>query len=184
MRLPEDITKLLLDKSGFKISTPSLGDKLSDSIFNATGERLGANTIKRLLGFFSDSHVPHRYTLDVIAHYLGYDNYGDLERKVPKPGSRVMGEFTRELVPEALPLGAVVTIAYAGGRELSLRYNGGELFSVVSHESGHLQKGDVLKIRLIKDGLPLVASELLRDGKPLGAYLAGERDGIKILDVL
>lgn len=184
MHLPKEIINALLKKAELKISTPSVGEKLSDKIFNATGERLGANTIKRLLGFFSDTHTPHRFTLDVIAHYLEYESYEDLKQKKTKEGSRFLEESAKEINPSELALGAIVTLIYAPQKELTLRFNGEGAFTVINHSSSRLKKGDVFKIMMIKEGLPLIATEVMREGKNLGTYIAGENSGVKIKEVL
>lgn len=185
MHLPKEIINALLKKAELKISTPSVGEKLSDKIFNATGERLGANTIKRLLGFFSDTHTPHRFTLDVIAHYLEYESYEELLQKKAKVGSRLLEPSnTKEIHPSELAQGAIVTLGYAPRKELTLRFNGDNAFTVINHSSSRLKKGDIFKIMMIKEGLPLIATEVLREGKNLGTYVAGENSGVKIKEVL
>ena len=48
---------------------------LAPDIESATGEHIGVNTMKRLLGFIADERTPRTSTLDVIARYLGFDNW-------------------------------------------------------------------------------------------------------------
>lgn len=55
---------------------------LSQAIRNRTKENLGVNTLKRLFGFKTDKVVPRLSTMDVIAQYLGYEDYETLIKEL------------------------------------------------------------------------------------------------------
>lgn len=48
---------------------------LALDVESVTGEHIGVNTLKRLLGFIDDEREPRISTLDVIARYLGFENW-------------------------------------------------------------------------------------------------------------
>lgn len=75
MILSFGIQEQLKRKSGLDFSTPADIDRLALDIESKTGERLGTNTLKRLLGVIEDERDPRQSTLQVIALYLGYDNW-------------------------------------------------------------------------------------------------------------
>ena len=78
MRLSFHIIKLLKEKSGNQLRQPSDCENLSLDIESKTRVRIGATTLKRLLGFAHDERTPHASTLDAIAHYLGYAHWEEL----------------------------------------------------------------------------------------------------------
>ena len=78
MKLPFHIIEQLKRKSGNELRIPSDCELLSLDIQSKTGVRIGATTLKRLLGFAQDERSPHTTTLDVIAHYLGFAHWEEL----------------------------------------------------------------------------------------------------------
>lgn len=69
MKLPFHIIQLLKEKSGNELRLPSDCEFMSLDIESKTGVRIGATTLKRLLGFAQDERMPHTSTLDAIARY-------------------------------------------------------------------------------------------------------------------
>ena len=63
---------------GLDMSRSADYDVLSQAIRDRTKENLGVNTLKRLFGFKTDKVVPRLSTMDIIAHYLGYEDYETL----------------------------------------------------------------------------------------------------------
>ena len=67
MKLPFHVIELLKRKSGNDLRLPADCELLSLDIQGKTGVRIGATTLKRLLGFAQDERTPHASTLDAIA---------------------------------------------------------------------------------------------------------------------
>ena len=78
MKFSPYIIGLLKHKSGCDIRLSADCDRLVCDIESVTGEHIGVNTMKRLLGFIDDERTPRVTTLDVVARYLGYDNWDAL----------------------------------------------------------------------------------------------------------
>ena len=66
MKLPFHIIEQMKRKSGNDLRLPSDCEYLSLDILGKTGVRIGATTLKRLLGFAPDERTPHASTLDAI----------------------------------------------------------------------------------------------------------------------
>lgn len=184
MRLSKEITKQLLDKAGLTLSTPSVGNRLSEIIWEKTGERLGVNTVKRLLGIYNDNGNPRRFTLEVVAHFLGYENYEELVRLSENNNSGFLKNAPGDIVSAKLKPGTIVTITYRPDRMLMLRHEEADLFIVVRSENSKLHKGDLCNVVHLKSGMPFYATDVKRNGKNLGNYIAGEDGGIKIVEVI
>ena len=87
MKLPFHIIQQLKEKSGNELRLPSDCEFLSLDIESKTGVRIGATTLKRLLGFAQDERTPHASTLDAIARYLGNAHWDELSRIEDKGNS-------------------------------------------------------------------------------------------------
>lgn len=67
---------------GLDMSRSADYDVLSQAIRDRTKENLGVNTLKRLFGFKTGKVVPRLSTMDIIAQYLGYEDYETLIKEL------------------------------------------------------------------------------------------------------
>lgn len=178
MKLSPNIKHLLSEHCCRELTTPNDCTVLALDIESKTGEHIGINTIKRLLGFIDDERESRTTTLNIIAHYLGYDNWDALMLLDNKKGNSDFNEPQTELNAAQLKLGSMIEITYQPNRRLVIKTLGGNIFTVVESENGKLHAGDTLSIDHIINGYPLLVSEVLRDGTSLGTFTAGIQQGI------
>src|SRR6266700_3733422 len=62
-------------------------EALAESIEKAVNERIGVTTLKRLYGIDKDFREPRKYTLNVLAQYLGYPDWASLNDSIEKETS-------------------------------------------------------------------------------------------------
>ena len=60
---------------GRRMQTNKDFDCLADSIYEKTHAKISTTTLKRLWGYLSEGVTPRRYTLDQLAHFVGYDDF-------------------------------------------------------------------------------------------------------------
>ena len=60
---------------GRKMQTNKDFDCLSDSVYDQTHAKISTTTLKRIWGYLSEGVTPRRYTLDQLAHFVGYDDF-------------------------------------------------------------------------------------------------------------
>ena len=60
---------------GRKMQTNKDFDCLADSVYDQTHAKISTTTLKRLWGYLSEGVTPRRYTLDQLAHFVGYDDF-------------------------------------------------------------------------------------------------------------
>lgn len=152
---------------------------LALDIETKTGEHVGVNTIKRLLGFISDEREARVTTLNIIAQYLNFDSWDALKLFDSKTGNSGFDEEANELHSSQLKSGDMIEINYLPNRRLVIMKTGGNLFNVVESENGKLQVGDTIHIDHFVSGYPMLVSEVTRNGKSLGSFTAGKARGIK-----
>ncbi|MDH8702624.1 hypothetical protein M2138_001992 [Dysgonomonadaceae bacterium PH5-43] len=171
------VVKDLLEKRlGSEIRTSFDCLALQTDIERITKERIGVNTIKRLLGL-SESGEPRISTLDVIARYLGYDNWDLLAKGIQLNGTSEFNSLD-EVEIKSLNLYDVIELTYSPNRKLELLYCGDKSFKVQKSINGKLKEGDCLEIHHFVLNYPLIISEVTRDGKSLGRFTAGKVSGL------
>lgn len=177
MKFSPYITTLLKQKSGHDIRLSSDCEYLALDIESMTGEHIGVNTIKRLLGFIDDEREPRISTLDIVARYLGFGSWDELRIYDDKSNSS-FGSTSDEIRVHDLTIGQQIQISYIPERRLRLEYLGDNTFRILSSENSKLQMGDHITTTHIVNGYPLLVSEVIRHGQSLGSFTAGKAQGI------
>lgn len=182
MVLSEEIINLLRQKSGLQLTGSYDCVPLLQAIYAETQKMLGLSTLKRLLGFYTDSRNPHQSTLDIIAQYLGYRNWEYLEKR-QAPYESFFASDLQHVDVSSLAEGAIVTICYHPSRRLVLRHLQGVECEVVKCVGSKLHIGDTVQIFEIVPGFPLLVKNVERKGKQLGAYATARENGVQKVEV-
>lgn len=183
MRLSFHIIELLKAKSGNQLRQPSDCEFLSLDIESKTRVRIGATTLKRLLGFAHDERTPHASTLDAIAHYLGYAHWEEL-LLIEDKGNSGFSTSDEEIRSVELQPDVHVEITYLPDRRVVMQYLGNQRYRIVESENSKLQKGDELEIQNFVLHHPLLVLNVLREGESLGQFTAGRVSGLTSVKVL
>jgi len=177
MRFSPFIREKLSEKSGIGIRLSRDCELLVLDIESATGEHIGVNTMKRLLGFIADERTPRTATLDVIARYLGFEDWETL-RLVDENSSNSSFDDRDEYLACYLEPGRRLLISYPPNRRLTIEHQEGNCFLVLDSDNSKLSAGDRLTLTHIVRGYPLLVAEVIRDGQNLGSFTAGKSQGI------
>lgn len=86
MALSKELKKRIEERLGSPLTYSADCERLATAIEEATGERLGVTTIKRMFGFAGEQVEPRGTTMDIIAQYLGYANMKDMTRQQAPQG--------------------------------------------------------------------------------------------------
>ena len=183
MKLPFHVIELLKRKSGSGLRLPSDCELLSLDIESKTGVRIGATTLKRLLGFAHDERTPHATTLDAIARYLGYAHWDEL-LAIEDTGNSDFEAPEGELRSADLPTGSSVEIAWLPDRRLVLRYLGGCHYHIAESENSKLQAGDEVELQSFVLHHPLLVLQVWRNGQSLGQFTAGRISGLSAVRII
>jgi len=183
VKLHPEIINLLQDKSGYDLTISHSCVQLAQLITDSTGRNISASTMRRLLGFYNEERQPQQFTLDAIALYLGYVNWDELIKSVEE-GLSGFKEIGVDFDSNQLQTGQTLRLTYRPNRILCLSCLGNSAYLVQSCQgSTHLQPGDILIIRAILKGFPLICQSVTRDGQILGAYSTAETVGIDKIEV-
>ena len=168
---------MLKRKSESDLRLPSDCELLSLDIQSKTGVRIGATTLKRLLGFAQDERQPHTSTLDAIARYLGYAHWDELTA-IEDKGNSDFDTAIGEVRSADLQVGSEVEVTYLPDRRVVFSYEGDNRYKVVRSENSKLQAGDEVEILNFVLHHPLLVMQVWRDGSPLGQFTAGRVSGL------
>lgn len=182
MKLPFHIVQLLRNESGNDLRVPSDCEYLSLDIESKTGVRIGATTLKRLMGFAQDDRTPHVSTLDIIARYLGYSHWEEL-KQVEDKGNSDFDTSEDELRSADLKPGCHVELTYLPDRLVRLLYLGDNRYHVIESQNSKLQPGDEVEILNFILHHPLFVINVWRGGESLGQFTAGRISGLSSLKV-
>lgn len=183
MKLPFHIVQLLKEKSGSDLRQPSDCVFLSLDIESKTGVRVGATTLKRLVGFAQDERTPHVSTLDAIARYLGYAHWEELS-KIEDNGNSDFDSSDEEVRSADLQPDAIVEITYLPDRKVRMRYLGNNHYQVVESLNSKLQVGDELEIQNFVLHHPLLVLNVWCCGESMGQFTAGRVSGLSSVKIL
>ena len=167
-------------KFGREIRYPVDCEALAGEIHNICKRRISASTLKRLFGLVKGIKEPRLYTLDVIARYLGYDNWDVYLEKLNKIDS---SEFKKieEIAVENLNKGAIFEFGYEPDRTVAVEYKGKYHFEVLETKNSKLQKGDLIHTHNLVLNYPLLVKKVIRNGVDIGQYTAGKISGITFI---
>lgn len=162
---------------------PSDCELLSLDILGHTGVRIGATTLKRLLGFASDDRTPHATTLDAIARYLGFAHWDELSA-IDDKGNSDFEAPEGELRSADMEKGGSVEITWLPDRRLVLSYLGDGRYSITESQNSKLMVGDEVEILSFVQHHPLFVVNVWRSGKAMGPFTAGSISGLSSVRVV
>lgn len=175
--LPQTVIEKLETRFGRELRYSSDVEELSRDIYATTRQTLSINTLKRMLGIVVDVKTPRLYSLDVIAHYLGFDNW---DRLIDGDSAAAGSEFdsVKAVYSRDLKKGCVVRLSYTPGRKLVLTYAGSDRYVVSESIYSKLEEGDVVTITEFLLGRPLHVREVTRGDRSLGHFTAARISGL------
>jgi hypothetical protein len=183
MKLPFHIIELLKRKSENGLRLASDCELLSLDIQSKTGVRIGATTLKRLLGFAQDERTPHASTLDAIAHYLGYAHWEELTQ-IEDKGNSDFDTADEEVRSADLQTDAVVEVTYLPDRMIRMKYQGNNRYQIIERQNSKLQVGDEVEVLNFVLHHPLLVLNVWRSGESLGQFTAGRVSGLSSIKVI
>jgi len=168
---------------GKEVRYPTDCEALAGHISMETKQRVSASTLKRIMGFIKGTKEPRLYTLDVIALYLGFDNWDKYLDKFSKIEN---SEFINleQLDISSFCLNDKIEFTYEPNRKVIIQYKGDFTFEVTESLNSKLQKSDKLKILHIVKYYPLIINSVIRKGLDMGQFKAGKISGITNINVI
>ncbi len=163
--------------TGRRIETPQDFDYLSVCIFKRMRVPISVSTLKRVFGYVGGGVQPSRHTLNLLARYVGYEDY---EHFCVSGGESVsQSQFfggTDVLRTETISVGARIRLTWRPDRVCVVRYLGDRRFEVEEAQQTKLSVGDVFSTMVFINYEPLYL-DIHSKEVPM-VFVAGKKDGI------
>lgn len=182
--LPLSVIEQIKQKSGMAFENAKDYEVLSESL--PASDRLGVNTLKRLMGYVKEPITARKTTLDAVAHYLGQPSWETLLGLQPSDS-----DWTEKAVcADEIRDGAIVELQWLPDREIKLLCIGENRFRVMESHNARLFVGDDVTVRYFRLDYPLEVGNIIRNGEVMCdergeelCYIAGKKNGITHLTI-
>jgi hypothetical protein len=181
--LSKIIRERIEHKFGQEIRYSKDCEVLANEISNTTTKKISVSTVKRLFGFAKGIEEPRLYTMDALAVYLGYKNYDELLAEFKSANSSEF-EIVEEIRVDELNLNVELALHYEPNRRLKLRYLGDSKFELIEVVNSKLLEKDIVVVNHIVRDYPLFLSNVIRQEKNLGSYIAAKISGVTAIRIL
>ncbi len=174
--LSEIIKKKIETKSGLRVRYVRDCNALAEKISTECHCRISGSTLRRLFGLGGGTGEPRAYTLDLIANYLGYDEWDDLINtftNTVKPDAPIT-----ELKPSRLKSGEKFEIEFKPKTTLNIEYIGKSKFKVLSSENSQLLPDDLFTITEVVLHHPLFILKLNDGNNKESRIVEGKVSGV------
>ena len=146
-------------------------------------------TLKRLFGYdkTDDNSSIRLYTLDILAKYVGFENWSAYVEHVQLLSGKNSGDFNgRQINASDLKIGDNVSISWNPNRRSVLKYLGNLCFEIIETKNSKWQIGDRFYCKHFILGKPLYVDKLSdKKGKLKSEmYVVGEQGGISVEKVV
>lgn len=145
---------------------------------------ISASTIKRLWGFIKlNDFQPRIWTLDIIAEYIGYKGWEDLQDDLAGNKSRKHPKIEAIDCSQVKP-GKKLSVYFGKATFISLEALGRSWFIVTGENKSSLNTMDEVSISSIHIHLPINISKIKRQGALLNGFVFGGVTGVtQIIDL-
>lgn len=163
---------------GKQVMTPLQFEALAEDISRRMGKRLSPTTLKRLWGYLNEPMTPRRSTLDILAHFCGWEDYEDFTAgNSPEIDSGTVGTNVIS-VEKDMKRGDRIKLMWNPSRVCLIEYLGDMKWKVVESEGTRLAPGDTFGCALIISGEPLYLDNLMHGNARPGTYVCGRKSGV------
>ena len=153
---------------------------LSMHIQSRTGAYISPITLRRIWEDEKYNISPRLYTLDTLAHYVGFNNYESFTKCNNGEEKTYSGFLVNDYLPtNTLQKGMHIQITWEPGRVIIAEYIGCEMFKIIESINSKLSKGDTFQCDIITQGEPLYLNRLIHEGGEPTRYICGKKNGVR-----
>jgi len=169
---------------GRRLATSSDFEALSVVIEHEIGDNLSASTLKRLWGYVTLNPTPRLSTLDILSRFLGLKDFRSFCGHLKESGECDSVFFTAKCIQSTdMAPGNILTIGWNPNRQVKLRYDGDNIYTVIDQVNSKLEVNDSFVNTTFMLGYPLCISRIKRGKEYTASYVAGNKDGLTVLEL-
>lgn len=163
-----------------KLCTPKDFEFLRERIYARLHILVSRTTLMRLWGYVEEDVTPRKGTLDILAQFLGYQDWDSYCQNslLPKEQQSSPIMSRRLSVAKELTRGERLRLTWQPDRICDIEYLGDLQFRVMASENTRLKAGDTFECSLIIEGEPLYLDHLKQDAQQAISYVCGKKSGV------
>ncbi len=176
----EELRQMTERVLGMEMKTPKDFELLAGEIFQKTRKQLSVSTLKRFWGYVGhrEEEKARLSTLDILSEFIGYQNWTTFCQTDTQMTDDSGTTASRFLFAKEQNVGAHILLRWQPNRQVTIRYEGEDLFTVVESINSKLRPGDTFRCSHIVEGLPLTMMGLVRNGGFPVNYVCGREKGV------
>ena len=163
-----------------KLQTPKDFEFLRERIYARLHILVSRTTLMRLWGYVDEDVKPRKSTLDILSHFLGYEDWDAYCQNslLPKEKQSSPIMSRRLSIANELNKGERLRLTWQPDRVCDIEYLGDLQFRVTASENTRLKAGDTFECSLIIEGEPLYLDHLKQTGQQSISYVCGKLSGV------
>lgn len=179
--MEDKLRKIIEQMTGRKMNLSRDFIALSQMIEEKTGRRISASTLRRFWGYINDGVTPSRFTKNLLAQFVGYDDFDHFATLSDNASEIQSLLVTGEKIDcDKLNTGQLLRLSWLPDRICTVRHDGGGRFTVMDSRNTRLAKGDTFECHLfINHETAYLCNWIHGDGLPL-TYAVGKKNGIQV----
>ena len=164
-----------------KLQTPKDFEFLRERIYARLHILVSRTTLMRLWGYVDEDVKPRKSTLDILSHFLGYEDWDAYcqNSRLPKEQQSAPVMSRRLSVANELAIGDRLRLTWQPDRTGDVKYLGDQRFVVTASENTRLREGATFQCSLVIEGEPLYLDNLRQGSAPPIAYVCGKKSGVR-----
>ena len=177
MKLPKESIAHIQQFVPFDLSTSIGCTMMAHDMSNCLNTPISANTLKRAFGIINTSSATSKYTLDLIARYVGYTSW---ENFLNDESSKSSTFNNLSILPlDTISPGQSVKFTYPPNRMVTMKSIDKQKFCVTQSLNSKLIEGDIIIANQIIVRHPFHILSVVRNNYNLGSFTAGIHEGIE-----
>jgi hypothetical protein len=164
------ILKKIESTFGAPVRYPKDCINLSNSIKDKTKNFVSSSTIMRMFGIVPSTITPRLHTLDIIANYIGYENWDSAEKGSKFDFSK--GKHPIYITPHHYSKNQLIRIKFNDSSTLELLCVDKNRLLVTNSVNFNLIDGDILEFFRIEVDFLFICETVFRDGKNIGSFFS------------
>lgn len=165
--------------AGKPMRTPRDFSFLANQIKELTGMSISESTLKRMWGYIDNRFNVSEYSLDVLARTAGYVSWFEFCHFMESEEQSSVRTVTRKLFVSSLQERELLVLQWRPDRRITLRYEGGNIFTVTEVMNSKLRVGCTCELCVIVDNEPLIMHNVDFGDGILGDYKCGMNGGVR-----
>lgn len=182
MKIPQEYINQIQQFVPFDLTTSIGCTKMAHEMNNSFKASVSPNTLKRAFGVIKSSSTTSKYTLNLIARYVGFSSWENFIKEEPSNSSTFNNLNILSL--DTIEVGQSVKFTYPPNRVVIIKCIEHQKFCVTQSLNSKIKEGDIVIASQIITRHPFHITSIIRNNTKLGSFSAGIHEGIDSIELI